>query len=93
VLVGAACRADPVAAGQFSWPPAGSYLAVYGQFLVAVVTPVAAHAGPGWSSRMLPQPPEGREGFRPPILEPEVPLEADVADLLCRGRGTCCQAR
>jgi hypothetical protein len=33
------CRADPVAAaGQFSWPPAGSYLAVYGQFLVAVVS-------------------------------------------------------
>jgi hypothetical protein len=26
------------AAGQFSWPPAGSYLAVSGQFLVAVVT-------------------------------------------------------
>ena len=23
---------------QFSWPPAGSYLAVYGQFLVAVVS-------------------------------------------------------
>ena len=26
------------AAGQFSWPPAGSYLAVSGQFLVAAVT-------------------------------------------------------
>jgi hypothetical protein len=26
------------AAGQVSWPPAGSYLAVSGQFLVAVVT-------------------------------------------------------
>jgi len=26
------------AAGQFSWPPAGSYLTVYGQFLVAAVT-------------------------------------------------------
>ena len=25
------------AAGQFSWPPAGSYLAVSGQFLVAAV--------------------------------------------------------
>jgi len=25
------------AAGQFSWPPAGSYLTVYGQFLVAAV--------------------------------------------------------
>jgi hypothetical protein len=25
------------AAGQFSWPPAGSYLAVSGQFLVTVV--------------------------------------------------------
>src|SRR5690242_11592486 len=33
------CRADLVAAaGQFSWPPAGSYLAVSGQFLVAVVS-------------------------------------------------------
>jgi hypothetical protein len=32
------CRAGLVAAaGQFSWPPAGSYLAVSGQFLVAVV--------------------------------------------------------
>jgi hypothetical protein len=27
------------AAGQVSWPPAGSYLAVCGQFLVAVVIP------------------------------------------------------
>jgi hypothetical protein len=26
------------AAGQFSWPPAGSYMAVYGQFLVTVVS-------------------------------------------------------
>src|SRR6266516_2473219 len=33
------CRADLVtAAGQFPWPPAGSYLAVCGQFLAAVVT-------------------------------------------------------
>ena len=35
---GKSCRADLVAAaGQFSWPPAGSYLAVSGQFLVTVV--------------------------------------------------------
>jgi hypothetical protein len=54
------------AAGQFSWPPAGSYLAVYGQFLVAVVKwldsgqrytgmgrfPVTiALLGPGWHNR------------------------------------------
>src|SRR6266487_1319963 len=33
------CRADLVtAAGQFPWPPAGSYLAVCGQFLAAVVS-------------------------------------------------------
>jgi len=37
------------AAGQFRCPPAGSYLAVYGQFLVAAVTlasvPLDIHAG------------------------------------------------
>jgi hypothetical protein len=32
------------AAGQFSWPPAGSYLAVSGQFLVAVVRRVSEAA-------------------------------------------------
>jgi hypothetical protein len=41
------------AAGQFSWPPAGSYLAVSGQFLVAVVTggihnKISAGAPAGW---------------------------------------------
>jgi hypothetical protein len=36
---GRSCRADLVAvAGQFSWPPAGSYLAASGQFLVAAVS-------------------------------------------------------
>jgi hypothetical protein len=32
--------------------------------------PAAAHAGPGWSSRMLPQPPEGCERFRRPSRSP-----------------------
>ena len=44
------CRADLMAAaGQFSWPPAGSYLTVYGQFLVAAVShsvPPRIHEGP-----------------------------------------------
>jgi hypothetical protein len=40
------------AAGQFSWPPAGSYLAVYGQFLVAVVIRPAA-----WRSGRARRPP------------------------------------
>jgi hypothetical protein len=45
------------AAGQFSWPPAGSYLAVSGQFLVAVVnqrltaTVTATAAANGYQQR------------------------------------------
>jgi len=40
------------AAGQIPCPPAGSYLAVSGQFLVAAVTPdrVTAGASPGYAA-------------------------------------------
>ena len=41
---GQSCRADLMAAtGQIRCPPAGSYLAVSGQFLVAAVTLAAGH--------------------------------------------------
>ena len=40
------CRADLMAAtGQFSCPPAGSYVAVSGQFLVAAVKPLTPFLG------------------------------------------------
>jgi hypothetical protein len=35
--------------GQFSWPPAGSFVAAYGQFLVAVVMPALRDALNGMS--------------------------------------------
>ena len=39
------------AAGQFSWPPAGRYLAVCGQFLVAVVNRLLVHRGGRWARK------------------------------------------
>src|SRR5680860_1557208 len=69
------CRADLMAAtGQFSCPPAGSFVAVSGQFLVAAVTPVGRacrdHSAPRLVEPVETTPPPGWSRLSRPLRPP-----------------------